>query len=98
LTAILVSQVENCAAPLNCPKVSECVNVRLLHDVFGFLVITQDRSGRAVDPVVVAAHQQLEYGGVALEHLPDNVGVGLFGILEFNRGTRFRHRGDHSSL
>ena len=60
-------------AALELIEMLESANPGILDDVLRFgRVVREDRAGRAVELLVVAAHQDLEEVGVAGAHAPDN--------------------------
>jgi hypothetical protein len=87
---------ESCGA-VELAQVREGVDIRLLHDILGFLLVPEDGPRRAVDALIVAAHQQLERTGVAVEHVLNDLLVRLVGTLaDGGSARRIGHRGLHS--
>src|SRR5438093_2232237 len=52
------------------------VDVRFLHHVLGFVIVSDDRAGGPVHTLVVPAHQDLEERRLALEDARDDLFVG----------------------
>ena len=63
-------------APIELAQVGVGVHVRLLHHVFRFRLVAHDRARRAVDPLVVAAHQDLEQRRLSADDARDDLLVG----------------------
>src|SRR5678816_2440888 len=51
-------------------------DIRLLHDIFGFSLISKYRARRAKHPFVMPSHQHFEKRGVALQNSGNNLLVG----------------------
>ena len=59
-------------ALLELVQVREGVEVRLLHDVFDFGLVVDDRPRRAIELLVVPAHEDLEQRPLAGENTTDD--------------------------
>jgi hypothetical protein len=46
-------------------KVLKCPDIGILHHVFGFGIVAQDRAGDTVEPLVVPAHDDLVQSSIA---------------------------------
>src|SRR5581483_5893085 len=59
-------------------------HIRILHNVLGFEIVAKNSSGRAVQPLVVAAHNDLERCRVTVENARNYFFIGPgFGTGEF---------------
>src|SRR5215510_2458955 len=52
------------------------IDVCLLHDILGLVIVADDRAGRAIHALVVPPHQDLEERGLALEDTRDDLFIG----------------------
>ena len=69
------------------------IDVGLLHHVLDVAIVAQDRADRPVEPLVVAAHQNLVERDVAAAHPVDDGFVGQLG--DRARGHSRLGRGVH---
>jgi len=58
-------------------------HVSILHYVLGFGVITQDRARNPVDPLVIAAHQDLKQSGLSGEHPRHHFFISKFALRRY---------------
>jgi hypothetical protein len=57
-------------------QLREGSQVRLLHGIFGGIIIAENRSGNPKQPLIVPADDQLEQSSLAIEDAPDDLLVG----------------------
>jgi len=72
---------------LELAQVDVGIDVGLLHHVLGLAIVARDRARRAIEPLVVAAHEQLEHRGVAVEDRLDDILVALPAALGRKDGS-----------
>jgi hypothetical protein len=75
--AIRVNHVANCAWPLELAQVRERVDVRLLHHVLASRSSRVIARAGAIEPLVVAAHDELEESRVSVQNLLHDLFIAL---------------------